>query len=98
MPTSAALAIQGGFEPMGSSFWISLVASGGGFFMVVFIGLMIIVHVGFAMGVYRDAAARTNGPDLASPPIWALATLLGGVVTAIIYWAVHYSIARAGKP
>ncbi|GJL93525.1 hypothetical protein [Hyphococcus sp.] len=93
-----ALAAQGSFEPMGFGFWNSLVMSGGGFFVFLFIGLMIVVHVGFALGVYRDATSRPEGPDLATPAIWALATLLGGVVTAIIYWAVHYSTFKAQRP
>ena len=65
-------------------------AVGGG--MVITIGiwiLAIIVHIAFCIGVHRDAKRiRTL---FVGPGMWAFATLLGGVFTAVAYWVVHHS-------
>jgi hypothetical protein len=56
--------------------------------------LMVIVHVLFAVSVYRDAGvlARTGvQPAFVGPGVWALATLSGGVFIAAVYWAMHHS-------
>ena len=55
--------------------------------------LGILVHIVFAIAVYRDAVRldRTRTLIIAGPAIWGIATLFGGVVTAAIYWAMHHS-------
>ncbi|STX29610.1 Uncharacterised protein [Legionella beliardensis] len=53
-----------------------------------------LLHVLFAGAVARDAGSlNKTGQRLAlvSAPSWAFATLLGGVVTAAIYWFIHHS-------
>ena len=60
---------------------------------VVVAVLGILVHIVFAIAVYRDAVRldRTRTLIIAGPIIWGIATLFGGVVTAAIYWAMHHS-------
>ena len=55
--------------------------------------LAILVHIVFAVAVYRDATQldRTRGLIIVGPGIWCIATLIGGVITAAIYWAMHHS-------
>ncbi|MGQ3888760.1 hypothetical protein ACQUW5_06980 [Legionella sp. CNM-1927-20] len=53
-----------------------------------------LLHVLFAGAVARDAGSlNKTGQKLAlvSAPSWAFATLIGGVVTAAIYWFIHHS-------
>lgn len=51
--------------------------------------LSIIVHIAFCIGVYRDASRiRTV---FVGAGMWAFATLLGGVFTAVAYWVLHHS-------
>ncbi|STX52258.1 Uncharacterised protein [Legionella busanensis] len=53
-----------------------------------------LLHVIFAGAVARDAGSLTKtGQRLAlvSAPSWAFATLIGGIVTAAIYWFIHHS-------
>lgn len=53
-----------------------------------------ILHVLFAGAVARDAGnlyQLGQRPALVSAGTWAFATLLGGVVTAAIYWFIHHS-------
>lgn len=53
-----------------------------------------VLHVVFAGAVARDAGnlyRLGQKPVLVSAATWAFATLLGGVVTATIYWILHYS-------
>ncbi len=53
-----------------------------------------ILHVIFAGGVARDAGnlyKLGQRPALVSAGTWAFATLVGGVVTAAIYWFIHHS-------
>jgi len=64
---------------------------------------LIVVHAGFAIAVFRDAEALEQGTSrkvcLVPGGIWALATLLGGVITAGIYWVLHHSTLRpAAEP
>jgi hypothetical protein len=52
-----------------------------------------IVHVIFAGAVARDAgqvAQRQHSTHLVSPMTWAIATLVGGVLVAAIYWFMHH--------
>jgi hypothetical protein len=60
---------------------------------ILFVGLAI-VHVGFALNVLKDGDhIREQGsePLLAGSALWCLATLLGGVFVAAIYWLVNHS-------
>lgn len=64
--------------------------------------LTAIVHVGFAFAVAADSGLlwrhfRRN-TFLVSGWLWALATLLGGVFIAGIYWLVHHSNLRPQQP
>ena len=55
--------------------------------------LTVLIHIVFAVAVYRDATRldRTRTLIIVGPGIWCIATLLGGVITAAIYWAMHHS-------
>ncbi len=53
-----------------------------------------ILHVIFAGAVARDAGSiykLGQRPALVSAATWAFATLIGGVITAAIYWFIHHS-------
>ena len=53
-----------------------------------------ILHVIFAGAVARDAGnlyKLGQRPALVSAASWAFATLVGGVITAAIYWFIHHS-------
>jgi hypothetical protein len=53
-----------------------------------------LVHTGFAAAVFHDAARlrkEGTGPLIGGPFLWTLATLLGGVFVAAIYWLVNHS-------
>lgn len=53
----------------------------------------ILIKIVFAIAVYRDAVHldRTRALIIVGPGIWCIATLLGGVIPAAIYWAMHHS-------
>lgn len=55
--------------------------------------LKVIVHIIFAWVVYKDADKFAAGRStiFVGPEMWFLATLVGGVITAGIYWAMHHS-------
>ena len=57
------------------------------------VAIVIIVHIGFAMAVFRDATRlpASRKPISVSPIIWFLAILLGGIFIATIYWIMHHS-------
>jgi Na+/H+ antiporter NhaD/arsenite permease-like protein len=56
--------------------------------------LTVVVHVGFAIAVWRDA--RRVRPVLAGALLWTLATLVGGVFVAVAYWFVqHFAVGTA---
>ena len=53
-----------------------------------------ILNLIFAGAVARDAGALYQlgqRPALVSAGTWAFATLIGGVITAAIYWFIHHS-------
>lgn len=61
-----------------------------------------IVHIAFASGVFTDASQRDD-LRFVGPLIWTLATLLGGVFVAGVYWIMHISAfngaaQRAARP
>jgi hypothetical protein len=61
-----------------------------------------IIHICLAVGVLEDSDRMIHdqhrGTFLVGGGIWALATLLGGVVTAGIYWVIHHSSLRPMPP
>jgi len=61
-------------------------------FAVAVAVLSLVVHVAFALAVYDDAGKHRT--LLVGPAIWTLATLLGGVFVAAVYWAMHHSTLR----
>ena len=68
--------------------------------------IALIVHIAFAIAVFRDAtylrdprnlrAARR--PIFVGRIIWLLATLIGGVFVAAIYWVMHHSRLNQSVP
>ncbi|HEX8297292.1 MAG TPA: hypothetical protein VF593_13395 [Chthoniobacteraceae bacterium] len=60
--------------------------------------LTVVVHIAFALGVWEDTRLLSlhlrRKTFLVGGGMWALATLLGGVLVAAIYWAVHHSSLR----
>ncbi|QIF02625.1 hypothetical protein [Roseimicrobium sp. ORNL1] len=70
-------------------------------FLVVFL-VTVVVHVCFALAVWVDAGLmeqhQRRSTFLVGGGLWALATLLGGVFVAGIYWAIHHSTLRPQHP
>ncbi|MFC3908415.1 hypothetical protein ACFORL_04910 [Legionella dresdenensis] len=53
-----------------------------------------LIHLLFAGAIARDAGKLYQlgqKPALVSASTWAFAALLGGVMTAAIYWFIHHS-------
>lgn len=67
------------------------------FWIVAFWVLTIIIHITFAVAVYRDAK-RLETPIFVESGIWLIATLVGGVFVAAIYWALHHSRLNPSTP
>jgi hypothetical protein len=61
-----------------------------------------IVHIGFTAVVVADTQKlklAAHGPLMAAPWLWGLATLLGGVFVAVLYWLVNHStLSRGAAP
>ena len=55
--------------------------------------IIIVVHISFAAAIFRDATylPAPRKPISVGPSIWLLATLLGGIFVATIYWVMHHS-------
>lgn len=64
-------------------------------FWILFFVITALIHFAFALGVLNDSelVQRDNGEFtyFTNIWVWALATLLGGVFVAAIYWAIHHS-------
>ena len=60
-------------------------------FAFCFTLLAAVVHVSFAVAVFLDARRLPRKPILVLPILWALATLLGGLFVAAVYWIIHHS-------
>jgi hypothetical protein len=60
--------------------------------------LTALIHVAFAWAVLDDAGViwriERRKTLFVSGGLWALATLLGGVLVAGLYWAMHHSTLR----
>jgi hypothetical protein len=59
--------------------------------------ILLAVHILFAIGVARDATAQKDagrGTFFVEPAVWGLATLMGGLLTAVVYWVFHHSTLR----
>jgi hypothetical protein len=62
------------------------------YYLVLFINA--ILHVIFAGAVAKDAGRLYQigqKPAMVSGSTWAFATLVGGLLTATIYWFIHHS-------
>ena len=86
---------------------VSIPLSGGdGFFLFSLYGiyfvLVAILHLALSSAVFSDArrlqANLGRGTFLVGPGMWWLATLLGGLATVAIYWAIHHSRLRPLRP
>ena len=64
-----------------------------GGFAICSVVIIIIVHISFAVAVFRDATnlPASRKPISVSPTIWLLATLLGGIFVVTLYWIMHHS-------
>lgn len=60
---------------------------------------LIVVHIALAVAVFRDAEEILQSPGrklwFLNSFFWTVAALVGGIVTAGIYWAIHHSTLRA---
>jgi hypothetical protein len=65
-----------------------------------FFGATLLMHVFFAVGVFRAARGlRARGEKVMfAPPVgWAILTLLWGMFVLLPYWLIHHSGLRAAK-
>ncbi len=69
----------GFFETIILGFW--------SFFFIIFVA---IVHISFAIGIYRDAKQRGSA-IFVQAEIWLIATLFGGIIVTVAYWLMHHS-------
>ena len=61
-----------------------------GFWSFFFIIVVAVVHISFAIGIYRDAKQRGSA-IFVQAEIWLIATLFGGIIVTIAYWLMHHS-------
>lgn len=61
-----------------------------------------IVHIAFAFAVWVDSGQMTvrqnRSTFLVGGGLWALATLIGGIMVVAVYWLVHHSTLRPQPP
>ena len=64
------------------------------------VAIVIIVHISFAIAVFRDATSlpASRKPISVSPIIWFLAILLGGIFVTTLYWIMHHSRLNQSAP
>ena len=64
------------------------------------VAIIIVVHIGFAIAVFRDATRlpASQKPISVSPIIWFLAILLGGIFVTTLYWIMHHSRLNQSSP
>ncbi len=64
--------------------------------------LTAIVHIAFAIAVWVDtgqmAVRQHRSTFLVGGGLWALATLIGGIMVVAVYWLVHHSTLRPQPP
>ena len=55
--------------------------------------ITLIVHISFAVAVFRDTTRlpESRRPIFVGRIVWFLATLIGSVFVAGIYWVMHHS-------
>jgi len=74
---------------------------GWAYLFYVYWAVIVIIHILLAVGVY-DAAKKLkmeNRPVIfVAGWVWAVATLIGGVIPAGIYWAINHSTLRPSDP
>ncbi|MDA7742091.1 hypothetical protein N8865_00580 [Francisellaceae bacterium] len=61
---------------------------------LIMLGLTILVHLMFAAGVAKDVGnfhTQKIMPKIVPGMVWVLATAIGGVWVALIYWLIHHS-------
>ena len=68
-----------------------------------FVVVTIVVHVCFATGVavaIRQLRASGQRPRFVSIEVWVLASLIGGILIAALFWLMHNSAlaVRPGPP
>lgn len=59
-----------------------------------------VLHLIFAGAVAKDAGKLQKMGQktlLVSPAVWAFAVLVGGVLTAVLYWLMHHSSLTRSK-
>jgi hypothetical protein len=61
----------------------------GSLFYYGFLIATVVVHVAFAVAVRLEATGKSDGVVLVSPRVWAIGTLVGGPVIALVYCVVH---------
>jgi uncharacterized integral membrane protein len=66
---------------------------------VTFFMLMVkaVLHIIFAGAIAKDAAMVQKNygkTQFVGPMTWAIATLVGGVFVALMYWLIHHSSLR----
>jgi hypothetical protein len=62
-----------------------------GVWTILVVAVTAVVHIGFAMAVHRDATRLGDRVMFVAPFLWAMGTLVGGVLSALAYWIIHYS-------
>ena len=62
--------------------------------------IVVVVHISFSVAIFRDATSLSSPrrPIFVGPTIWCLATLLGGIFVAAIYWVMHHSSLNRSVP
>ena len=69
-------------------------------FIICSVVIIIVVHISFAVAVFRDAARLpvSRKPISVSPTIWLLAILIGGIFVTTLYWIMHHSRLNQSVP